>query len=122
MKFLQFFAGRLEPGGLLVFTTHGRYFAESLAANSDLRSFRMGPASRAEMLADYEDRGFGYQAYAEDPEYGLSISSPSWVMASLARFATELRVVSYTERAWRGTHDIVACQNGYTRRFPTDAP
>jgi hypothetical protein len=111
----------LEPDGLLVFTTHGRYYAESLAANADLRAFDMSAASRTEMLADFEDRGFGYQQYPGQAEYGLSLSSPSWVCATVARHAKELRLVSYTERAWRGTHDIVAYQRGYTRRLPSDA-
>jgi len=115
------FANQLTTGGLLVFTTHGRYFADAFAANDTLPNFNMSPAARAEMLADYNNRGFGYQPYATTPEYGLSIASPSWVVSMLADCTPELRLVSYTERAWRGRHDVVTCQKGYTRRVPADA-
>jgi SAM-dependent methyltransferase len=121
--FLLFFQDHLTPGGLLVFTTHGHYYADALSDDRKLPAFAVLDAkSRAALLADFRVHGFGYQAYPGVNDYGLSLSAPSWVTARLADLTQELRLVSYTERAWRGTHDIVACQRGYRRRLPTDAP
>jgi SAM-dependent methyltransferase len=120
-QFLSFFAAQLRAGGIMVFSTHGRHHAEGFTADPKLPNFKMSPAARAEMLADFRDRGFGYQPYPQTPDYGLSLSSPSWVLGALTRHAPALRLVSYTERAWRGSHDLVTVQNGYVRRLPSDA-
>jgi SAM-dependent methyltransferase len=102
--FLSFFAESLAPGGVLVFTTHGETAAERWRTADRIEVAR--PIEN--VIADYEDDGFGYSDYPSAPKlYGLSISSPSWVCAQLAR-VRELRLVGYAEAAWGGYQDVVS--------------
>jgi SAM-dependent methyltransferase len=124
--FLDLFESVLEPGGVLVFTTHGRMVADRLRAG--LASERMKPrevrerygvtrphltwAMREEqvgtILEGYERDGFGYNDWFTDAErdrlsmplnYGISVADPSWTCAELAG-RDSLRLVLYKEAGW----------------------
>ena len=102
--FLALFERSLAPGGVLVFTTHGRKMAEKLRAVT-LRDF-VRPTDN--LLADYAHDGFAYSDYPRTPrEYGISLSSPAWVRALLDE-RPGLQLVSYMESAW-GLQDVIAC-------------
>jgi SAM-dependent methyltransferase len=108
---LSFMVDHLARDGLLVFTAHGAWYANRI---------RVNPASlggwpeevQLQMLRAFDETGFGF---AGDPQrgYGISLSTPS-VVAGHLRALSDLRLVLYLERGWRGWQDVVACQNGYT--------
>lgn len=126
--FLRLFTNLLAPGGLLVFTTHGRLVASRMRSGS---GYGLDRASAKALLADYEATGFGFAEYRDRPEhsfqtrvleqvfalgknrdrqedYGISLSSPKWVCDRLARLP-ELRLIYFNERAWDNHQDVVGC-------------
>jgi SAM-dependent methyltransferase len=116
--FLEFFASHLAPGGLAVFTAHGRQFAEWL---SDLVVDQDGPDERRppfnllrdeilQLLDGFDQQGFSYQAYPSQVHegYGFSLSRPDWVVARILE-QPSLRLLLLTESGWAGQQDIVAC-------------
>jgi SAM-dependent methyltransferase len=114
-QFLDFLHGRLAPGGLLVFTTHGAWYADQIRAEkSPFAGANVPQESLDAMLRDYEINGFGFAQHSNRVvAYGLSLSSPSAVTKYLEGFP-QMRLVSYLERGWRGHQDVVACQRGFT--------
>lgn len=102
--FLDLFERALTPGGLVVFTTHGRKIAERLRDPERRRVYN--PIDHDALLADYERDGIGYAEYAHEPEYrerlslpsayGISLARPSAVVAMLER-RPALRLVGYAE-------------------------
>jgi SAM-dependent methyltransferase len=106
VRFLKVLESVLSPGGVLVFTTHGREALQSLE-NGDWR-YRLGPP-RDELLRQYYQGEFGYVRYAgSDSYYGMSLSTTGWVLDQIETH-TALRVVSFSERAWDEHQDCFAC-------------
>lgn len=103
---LEFFCDLLEEGGLLVFTTHGRLSVRKLQA--DERDYGLNRDRIPDILEQYENTGFGYLDYPSKAGYGISISSPAWVVAEIERHP-QLKLVSFTEMGCDGHHDVVAC-------------
>jgi SAM-dependent methyltransferase len=104
-EFLAFFEQSLAKDGLLLFTTHGRLTADHLSTLT-IRDFAR-PIEN--MIADYKSYGFAYSDYFDAPrEYGVSLSSPTWVCGMLEGFPN-LRLVSFTEAGWDSHQDVVAC-------------
>jgi SAM-dependent methyltransferase len=102
--FLDVFRSSLRPGGLLIFTTHG---LQTYRAN--LEAYRRDFRSYATLLYDYEREGFGYEKYPDsDGYYGISLSSPAWVLTQLAKVGG-LRTVHFGEMSWEYHHDCYAC-------------
>jgi len=95
----------LAPGGLLVFTTHGR-IAALLAEKRD--SVYGNLIDTKEMCASFRSTGFSYRSYDENyPTYGLSLSSPDWIFRRLA-VVPLARVVMFEEGGWGGYQDVFA--------------
>jgi SAM-dependent methyltransferase len=103
---LDLFESALAEDGLLVFTTHGRGVADR-TRRGDV-PWPLDAAFNQRLLAGYDEFGFGYQNYPHDPDYGLSLSSPSWVCSQIEG-RPELRLLTYGELAWNGWQDIVSC-------------
>ena len=60
-------------------------------------------------LADeYAEKGFGYADYKESDGYGISLSSPSFVLSMIEKMP-DLRVISFTEKAWDDHQDVICC-------------
>jgi SAM-dependent methyltransferase len=104
--FLSLFESLLSPSGVVVFTVHGRRSVQFLRDGTCNYGFE-GPAA-LELLRTYEQEGFGYLDYPNTNNYGISISSPSWVLSQLARHPG-LRVLTYMEQGWDDHQDVVAC-------------
>ena len=103
---LQLFAAHLADTGLLVFTTHGRYHANRL--RSKQTNLGLSEWGVAAVLSDYQKFGFGYQNYAGQEGYGISLSSASWVCSQIVQ-TPGLRLAGYRERGWADHQDAVAC-------------
>jgi SAM-dependent methyltransferase len=104
--FLKLFSSILSPGGVLVFTAHGRYVAERLCS----RTFTYGLTQSIidQILEDYGCRGFGYGDYPNQSNYGISLSLPSWVCTQLEK-SPDLHLLNYTERGFNRHQDVIAC-------------
>jgi SAM-dependent methyltransferase len=104
--FLELLRSVLAPGGLLLFTTAGRFVVQELRRGAS----RLGltPGGVDAVLAAYDARGCGYHGYPNTPEYGVCVASPSWVTAQVERLAV-LRLACVTERGWLRRQDAFAC-------------
>jgi SAM-dependent methyltransferase len=115
--FLDLFEDVLDPGGLLVFTVHGREIALRLRDDEQGRPYMKKPEDREEILRGYETQGAGYRDYAFTDEfrearslpssYGISLTKSSWVCALIERRAG-LQLTTYMEGQFNG-QDTVAC-------------
>jgi SAM-dependent methyltransferase len=86
----------LAPGGVLVFTTAGRFVATREEAIP-------------ESTAGFRERGFGYEESPGSPGYGSTYMSPEWVMRFLELFP--LQLLGCWERAWNDFQDVYALLN-----------
>jgi SAM-dependent methyltransferase len=105
-QFLSFFAGRLSPGGVLLFTTHGRYVRDRLDRGE--YDYGLTRETVKDLVGVYDSDGFAYEDYPGQKEYGLSISSTPWVCTQL-QVRPDLRLVTFTERGWDNHQDVIAC-------------
>ena len=60
------------------------------------------------MLAAYRTTGFGYRNLPLQHDYGVSISSPGWVVSQVGRIP-DLKLVGFVEAGWDHHQDAVAC-------------
>jgi SAM-dependent methyltransferase len=104
--FLDFFSAHLSPGGLLVFTVHGRESVHWIRTGK----FDYSIADPRAILTAYDQHGFGYQDYPAHTHqhYGVSLSSPAWVLQQVLK-QPDLRLINYTEKGWDNHQDVIAC-------------
>lgn len=103
-QLLNLFIENLNEKGVLVFTTHGRIAAHFLPQqHSSLYGLELDVAKH--IISEYESNGFGYANYDDKyPVYGISISSPAWVMRQIERFPN-IRICYMIEGGW-GHQDV----------------
>ena len=100
--FLTLFRGALAPGGVCVFTTHGRHAVDLIRTGTA----GYGLKDPAALLRPYRRTGFAYAAYPGQ-DYGISLSNPEWVYKQLSA-VPDTRVVMFTERGWADHQDVFA--------------
>ena len=105
-EFLIFFNSVLNSNGVLVFTTHGRYCAHRMRTKDftyglDSHRLRM-------LLEDFDRNGFGFVSYENDDNYGISLTSPSYVLSLLQKIS-DLKLLIYLEKGWDSHHDVIGC-------------
>jgi SAM-dependent methyltransferase len=104
--FLSLFRSLLAPGGVVVFTTHGRFVAERL--RSKLFTYGLPPEVIPDLLEAFDRNCFAYNDYPAQVNYGISLSLPSWVCTQLGKLPA-LRLLTYMEQGWNKHQDVVAC-------------
>jgi SAM-dependent methyltransferase len=105
-EFLGLFDALLDRGGVLVFTTHGRWVAERMRRGR--YHYELSEEQIRSLLDDYDRQGFGYQNYSSALDYGISVASPSWTCLQLETLST-MRLVAYKEATWDDHQDVIAC-------------
>jgi len=115
LEFLGLLQSLLSSDGILVFTTHGPFVAQRLAAHAV--TYGLDENALARLLGGYNAAGFGYADYPNAvlsrvgvTKYGFSVSKPSWVCRQIEAFPN-LRLLTYTERGWDNHQDSIACAN-----------
>jgi SAM-dependent methyltransferase len=103
LDLLRFFARHLNVGGLVVFTTHGDYVAERLFDQADF--YALPRAVIPDVVASYQQDGFGYVDYPGVAGYGVSVSAPAWIRTQ-ARAAGNLQEVYFRARGWDEHQDV----------------
>ena len=58
------------------------------------------------IAAEVATDGFGYRDYPHQPEYGISIALPSWVVRLIER-RRDATLLAYHERGWGHHQDVV---------------
>jgi len=116
---LEYFINALAPEGLLVMSTHGRH----VAARARSKGSKIANA----IDGSFVPNGFGYVEFKEDTarygmSYGVSFSSPAWIMQRLER-RPNIAILSFKERAWAGYQDVVIVQKlGARPQRTTESP
>ena len=105
--FIEFFNDSLESNGIFIVTTHGRYVAEAIRSNKSNYGIE-DSAKLNKMVNDFYLTGFGYSNYPNSEEYGISLSSSSFVLSMFEKYS-RLRVISYIEKGWDNHQDVIAC-------------
>lgn len=106
-EFVRLFHSLVNPGGLIVFTLHGRWVERSLATNR--YTYGLKSPDVAALLKEYYATGFGYADYPGVSGYGISLSSPAYVLSQLVALP-DLKLISYQEKGWDNHQDIVCLQ------------
>jgi SAM-dependent methyltransferase len=102
--FLALFHRLLLPGGIVVFTTHGRSCETDLVTGK--HRYGLEDPQIAALLAAYRRTGFGYVDYADSPGYGISLSLPSYVLAKFVQ-QPGWQLLGYHEAAWDKRQDVI---------------
>lgn len=110
---LEFFRDRLGPNGVLVFTTHGKLSIDVLARVPDavavVSGSDYGMGAEAQTMADEaRQTGFAFRQYyatQTGTPWGMSVSSPDWVRATVAS-VSGLEFVKCVERGWLDHQDV----------------
>lgn len=103
-QYIRLFESLLAGNGILIFTVHGRLSIKILGEGS---TYGLDENGISKIIRDYENKGFGYANYPQMNDYGISVSSPSWVLSCLEK--TNLRVISYMEHQWDNHQDVIIC-------------
>ncbi len=112
-RYLNICIEALSPDGYFVFTTHGRIAAEAAKKKDPLYGNLINTSA---LYAEYVKNGFAFLPYSKDyPTYGLSLSSPEWVMRRLQAFQS-VKIVTFEEGRWG--QDVVALQRNRYPRIP----
>ena len=106
-EFIRLFSSIVKPGGLIIFTMHGRWVERSLATRRYI--YGLIEPQVVSILKEYEATGFGYADYPGKSGYGISISSPAFVLSQLAGLP-DLKLVSYHEKGWDNHQDVICLQ------------
>jgi SAM-dependent methyltransferase len=105
-RFLQMTVGALAPGGVLVFTTHGRINALLAKVSHPMYGDSI---DLQKIYSEYQAKKFAYQDYDESsPGFGFSLSAPSWVIEKLEKIP-KAKIIYFEEGAWG--QDVYAVQH-----------
>ena len=98
---LNLFSRSLAPGGICLVTFHGRN--TPFVQRTEWKYLADTAFAAAE--AQYLETGFGYVSYDAYDSYGITITSPSFVVGCLERdLSISLR--AYLERGWDDHQDV----------------
>ncbi len=108
---LRYLLNELSEGGLLIFTTHGRYATFVPASEGQLEQ---------KTVRDFLRTGFGYDG---NPSYGNSRMAPSWVVRALESIP-DARIVGHKEQGWAQHQDVFVIEKatGWTWPRPMREP
>jgi SAM-dependent methyltransferase len=99
----------LAPGGIAIFTLHGRW---SMRRQSDTPYRYIEDKSFAPIAEGVARGGFGYAEYPDDRDrlgqesWGVSVSLPEWVTRTVDAM-DDVRLLDYMERGWDNHQDVL---------------
>jgi SAM-dependent methyltransferase len=97
----------LSPGGLAIWTCHGRY-TETLY-RSGKWPYNISAERMEKLVSDFRDEKYGYCDYDHMKGYGISVTPLRWLATEISRHPS-VRIVSLVERGWDNHQDVLAIQ------------
>lgn len=100
---IEFFSRHLAIGGLVIFTAPGHLVMEAMSS----RQFDYGIDRKEipKIVNSYRETGFGYTDYPYMGEYGVSLTSPSWIREQVKK-VVGLREVYFQPHGWDNHQDV----------------
>ncbi len=109
---LNLFYRHLAPGGLCVFTTHGRRSVEWIEKGK--QNYDLSVISRNKVLSEFYERGYGHASYENSfGGYGVSVASHDRMLALASRVG-HWKKCFFLEQGWDNHQDVY----GFTIPMP----
>jgi len=99
----RLFCRHLSPGGLVIFTTHGDFVLRRLTRRE--LDYGLAEEQIERIGIDYTQTGYGFEDYAGEENWGVSLTSPEWIRARVSELGG-LREVYFKERGWDDHQDV----------------
>jgi len=115
---IRAFVSHLRPGGIAVFTTHGRYAASTFATGRWY--YRMSEPAFRRIYTEFVNDRYGYVDYEDHKGYGFSLTPGSWLAREISGYA-DVRQIAFIERGWDDHQDVVAIRRAPPYRAGVDA-
>jgi len=95
----------LEDGGILVFTTHGRYSLERLD------KYEIPGLYKNQVIKSLRKFGYFFAPYQHSKDYGISICLPEHVLSAINKISgNKLKLLTYKYKGWDNHQDVYAFQ------------
>lgn len=104
-EFFRFFHRHLAHNGVMIFSTHGRLSAQWLRTKS--QKYGLEEMDIPSMMYSYRGTGFGYLHYPGCSDYGISVSSPDWIIKELL-LLPDIRICYFMESGLDNHQDVFA--------------
>jgi SAM-dependent methyltransferase len=102
-ELLRFFYEHLAPGGLCLFTTHGRTSVQWI--EEKVETYGLSASAQQKLLSEFHEREYGYANYEYTDDYGISVVSHDR-MVEVARSIGEWTESVVFERGWDNHQDV----------------
>jgi SAM-dependent methyltransferase len=113
-ELLRFFYEHLAPGGLCLFTAHGRSTLERI--RNKVETYYLSASAQQKLLSEFHERGYGYVNYEYTDRYGISVVSHDR-MAEVAYSIGQWTESVFFEHGWDNHQDVY----GFTKVESSDA-
>ena len=105
VELFQFFGRHLNPGGLLMMTSHGDYAVQRIVEEHKI--YGMSAEDAQCIRNGYDTVGYGYAHYPGRTDYGIAACSPAWMKTQFQRLGGWHEV--YTKpQGWDEHQDVFA--------------
>jgi SAM-dependent methyltransferase len=103
-RVIRFLAEQLEPGGLIVFTTHGHLVANRLSSRE--RLYNLSEQDAESLLRELHTTNYGFSPYNGMLDYGISVAHPK-ALFDMAMDA-KLEPILFVAAGWASHQDVFA--------------
>ena len=104
-ELFQYFEQSLNAGGIMVFTTHGRFCMDNLKQHG----YGLSRKGKNFVRLAYQFGGYGYHDYTFAKGYGISMMKAAWLMNFLDK-KTNVCLIALYEKYWDNHQDVVIIQ------------
>ena len=103
MGYISLFRHLLEPGGHVVFTSHGEHVINRLEKGEF--HYDLTPEKIKSVVSTYRSSGYGYEDYVKSPGYGVSATSPEWLQPRVEALG-RLTCKAFLPHHWDNHQDV----------------
>jgi SAM-dependent methyltransferase len=100
---LKLFYRHLAPGGVCVFTTHGRRSAQWIEQGK--QTYDLSAIAQKKILSEFYEEGYGFANYENLSGYGISVVSHDR-MSAVAKSVGHWQECFFMERGWTDHQDV----------------
>ena len=100
---LRFLYEHLAPGGLCLFTSHGRTSVEWIQDGK--WTYGLSASAQRKLLSGFHEHGYGYVDYESTVGYGISVVSYDRMVEAARRIGQWTESV-FLEHGWANQHDV----------------